>query len=67
MDLSHGFRDEDANGGVAVQDRNVHLDLSDIAVKVARHQPLALSLEVVLVFRPVCSLIKMDQDFIAGC
>lgn len=24
-------------------------------------------IEVVLVFRPVCSLVKMDQDFISGC
>ena len=40
-DLSHGFRDGDAKGGVTVQDRNAHLNLSDLAVKVARHQPLA--------------------------
>jgi len=41
MDLSHGFHGRDTKGGVTVQDRNAHLNLSDLAVKVARHQPLA--------------------------
>jgi hypothetical protein len=40
-DLSHGFSDRNAKGSVAVQDRDVHLNLSDLAVKVVRHQPLA--------------------------
>jgi hypothetical protein len=38
--LSHGFRDRNAKGGVTVQDRNAHLNLRDVAVKVACHQPL---------------------------
>jgi hypothetical protein len=40
MDLSQGFCDGDAKGDAAVQDRNAHLNLSDLAVKVACHQLL---------------------------
>lgn len=40
-DLSHGFRDRDANAGVAVHDGDAHLNLGDFAVEVAHHQALA--------------------------
>ena len=36
-----GFRDRDAKGGVAVQDRDAHLNLGDLAVEVPCHQALA--------------------------
>ena len=41
MDLFRGFRDGDAKGGAAVQDRNARLNLSDLQAKVARYQSLA--------------------------
>jgi hypothetical protein len=31
-DLAHGFRDGDAKRGVALQDQDAHLNLSDLAV-----------------------------------
>ena len=40
-DLCHGFRDRDAKGGVAVQNRNAHPNLGDLAVEVPRHQALS--------------------------
>jgi hypothetical protein len=39
--ISHGFRDRDTKGGVAVQDRDAHLNLGDLAVEVPCHQALA--------------------------
>jgi len=40
-DLSHCLCDGDAKGGVAVQDRDAHLNLRDLAVEVPCHQALA--------------------------
>jgi hypothetical protein len=34
-DLSQGFRDRNTKSGVAVQDRDAHLNLCDLSVKVA--------------------------------
>jgi hypothetical protein len=40
-DLSHCLCDGGAKGGVAVQDRDAHLNLRDLAVEVLGHQALA--------------------------
>ncbi len=39
-DLSHGFCDRYAKGGVAIQDRDAHLNLGHLAVEGARHETL---------------------------
>ena len=41
MDLFHGFCDRNAKGGVAIQDRDAHLNLRDLAIKVVGHEALA--------------------------
>ncbi len=39
-DLSHGFCNECADGGVAVQDGDADLELRDLTVEVPCHGPL---------------------------
>lgn len=38
--LAHCFRDGDAKRGVAIQDGDAHLNLSDLAIKITRHEAL---------------------------
>jgi hypothetical protein len=45
--------------------RMVHKPLLEVGFEITPHS--GRTLEVVLVFRPVCSLFKVDQGFISGC
>ena len=39
----------------------------DVPLTSSRALRVAMTREVVLLFRPVCSLAKVDQGFISGC